>query len=249
MDKVIFDTNAYRYLVTNRNISEIEAIITKLKSKEKKNNIETLLSPIVGKELLAHVADKNDPSYEKCFKAAKAMYLHCSEKDKYNMMASPELLVSKAFFGKEIPSKIETNKAIGQILFHLATNYKPSTLRHLQRNLNLIRDHVLDAENNFAIQMKSFVNSVDPSATGWRIFEHDEIGRKRVLKHIRSHQTSLEIALGFLFIVYLLLLQSGEIKPYKPEELIKMSEEFVKVFPEPIALQKVVFENLVNRVY
>ena len=29
MDKVIFDTNAYRYLVTNRDLSEIEKVINK----------------------------------------------------------------------------------------------------------------------------------------------------------------------------------------------------------------------------
>lgn len=43
MDKVIFDTNAYRYIVTGKSFDEIDDIISELK--EKRNNIETLFSP------------------------------------------------------------------------------------------------------------------------------------------------------------------------------------------------------------
>ncbi|MBK9938376.1 MAG: hypothetical protein IPP02_08315 [Chitinophagaceae bacterium] len=94
----------------------------KVKSREKKNDIETLISPVVARELLAHVADKKDPSYEKCLKAIKALYLHSGNEEAYNMIASPELLMSKALFDKTIPAKEETNKAIGQMIYHLATN-------------------------------------------------------------------------------------------------------------------------------
>lgn len=42
MDKVIFDTNAYRYLVTDKTFEQIDKLVQKLKSREEKNNIESL---------------------------------------------------------------------------------------------------------------------------------------------------------------------------------------------------------------
>ena len=181
MDKVIFDTNAYRYLVTNRDLSEIEKVINKVKYREEKNNIETLISPIVAKELLAHVANKKDPSFEKCLKAIKAMYLHSGNDENYKMIASSELLISQAFFQKTIKAKIETNKAIGQMLYHLAKEPSDHVFRKFQFNLNSNYDHVVSSENEFAVSMKQFITTIDPNANGWKIFENDDIGRKKAL--------------------------------------------------------------------
>lgn len=50
MEKVIFDTNAYRYLAGNKTNRQINKIIQKLKDRERKNNIESLMCPIVAKE-------------------------------------------------------------------------------------------------------------------------------------------------------------------------------------------------------
>src|SRR4051794_32497734 len=112
MEKVIFDTNAYRYLVTDKEFDEIDKVVAKLKSKEAQKGLESMISPIVAKELLAHAADK--------------------------------------------------------------------------RNLNLNRDHVLDAENNFALTLQQFVRNVDPTSKGWRIFSDDPAKRQNALANIRS---------------------------------------------------------------
>ena len=212
MEKVIFDTNAYRYLVTDKDFDQVDKLISKLKEKEKKNNIETLISPIVVKELLAHLADKNDPNYDACLKANKALYLHSGSKDNYRMLASPELLISKSFFNETIPAKIETNKALGQISYHLALKPTPYVFKKFQRNLNLNRDHVLDSENTFALAMKQFVQTSDPSAKGWRIFENNEQSRRKVLDGIRSEQASIEIAFGYIYLVYAILIASSQIQ-------------------------------------
>lgn len=246
MDKVIFDTNAYRYLVTNKDFHEIEKVINKLKNREQKDNIETLISPIVAKELLAHVANKKDPSFQKCLNAIKAMYIHSGNDENYKMLASPELLISKAFFNKTINAKIETNKAIGQILYHLAKKPSDYVFAKFQHNLNSNYDHVVSSENEFAISMKQFITTLDPNANGWRIFENNDKGRKNALMQIRSKKTSIEIALGYLFIVHQLLVLTGEIAPVSSNELIDRAKYFINVFPEPIALYKLVMENLVN---
>jgi hypothetical protein len=246
MDKVIFDTNAYRYLVKNKEFNQIEKLIYKFKSREAKNNIDSLISPIVAKELLAHVANRKDPSFDKCLRAIKALYLHSGDDFTYNMIASSDLLISKAFFGKTIAEKEETNIAIMQMTYHLAKNPTKKIFKKLNRNLQANKEHVFDSENSFAIQMKQFVNHIDPNAEGWQIFPNDPKKRKEVLSYIRSDGVSFEIALGYLFIVYQLLFFSGEIELLTNDELYAKARDFVKVFPEPISLYKQVMENLVN---
>jgi hypothetical protein len=246
MDKVIFDTNAYRYLVKGKKFSQVDKLIQKLKAKEQKNNIETLISPIVAKELLAHVADKKDASYDICLNAIKALYLHSSIGKTYNMVASPELLISKAFFDKTIPANEETNKAIGQMLYHIATNPTEKVFKKLRQNLQANKDHVINGENSFATQMKQFVSVIDPDAKGWQIFPSDEKKRKKVLAYIRSENCSFEIALAFLFISYQLLVFTGDLELVPNEELREKAKSLISVFPEPIALHKQVLENLVN---
>lgn len=246
MEKVIFDTNAYRYLVKGKDFDQIDELITKFKAKEEQNGIETLISPIVVKELLAHLANKKDPSFEVCLKANKALYLHSGTKESYRMIASPELLISQVFFGKTIPTKIETNQALGQISFHLATNPSRHVFRKFQRNLNSNRDYILDTEKEFALAMKQFIIQNDPNAKGWRIFENDELSRKKVLQDIRSEKSSIEIAYGYIFLVYSLLFDLGQITQMTEEELLERAKTFTTFFPEPIALFKYVLESLVN---
>lgn len=246
MERVIFDTNGYRDLVAHKTDEQIDKTLQRLKDRETKNKIEPLISPIVTKELLAHLADKSDPSFEKCFNANKALYFHSGSNESYRMIASPELLISKAFWNKEIPAKIETNKALGQISYHLATNPTEHTFKKFQRNLNLNRDHVLDSENNFANTMLQFVRHADPNTSSWRPFANDEANRVKLLASIRSIDTSLDIAAGYLVLVHQILYASGQVAAISYNELFDMAVEFIKIFPEPIALYKVVMENLVN---
>lgn len=249
MNKVIFDTNAYRNLVKDRSFEDVEKLISRLKAAEKKNNIEALISPIVLKELLAHLAERKDPHFERCLNANKALYLHSGSVESYNMIASPELLISKAFFNCVIPSKVETNSAFGQISYHLATNPSAHTFKKFQRTLNLNRDHVLDSENNFALTVFKLIKSVNPAAKGWKIFENDGVGRKKALENIRSQRTSIELAAGFLYTTHQLLFASGQAPSMTLEEFFDMAVEFIRVFPEPIALWKYVLETLTNNEY
>jgi len=250
MEKVIFDTNAYRYLAGNKTNRQINKIIQKLKDRERKNNIESLMSPIVAKELLAHVANKKDPSYNKCLKAIKALYYHSGTDKQINIIPTSELLISKAFFNQEISSKVETHKAFGQILLHLAKNPSEYTFKKFQRTLNLNAKHVKEAEDGFASEMKKFLKEIDPNCVDWKVFKDEPEKRKKALEDVRSEKSSIGIATGYLYMVYLLLIQDGKL-PNKPEseileEIAPMAKEFLEIFPEPISLYKVVMENLIN---
>lgn len=248
MEKVIFDSNAYRYLVENKSYQEIEKTIQKLKKKEEDNDIDSLMSSIVAKELLAHVANKKDKSFQKCLNAVKALYLHSGNKENFKMIASPELLIAKRFFDYEIKSNIATNNAIGQMLYHMASNPSDHVFRKFQHNLNLNRKHVEETEKEFALTMKEFVNSNGNIGDGWRVFPNDEKKRKQVLKEIRSKNSSISIALGYLTITHELIKSETPsiVNSITEAQLVERAEQFIDVFKEPILLFKQVMENLVN---
>jgi hypothetical protein len=94
--------------------------------------------------------------------------------------------------------------------------------------------------------MLQFVRTADPNSTSWRPFENDEKSRQKLLASIRSAETSLDIAAGYLVTVFQLLYSTGQVSKMTYDELFDKAVEFIKVFPEPIALYKVVMENLVN---
>lgn len=250
MEKVIFDTNAYRYLVADKTNRQVTKIIQKLKDKERKNDIESMMSPIVAMELLAHVANKRDSSYPKCLKAIKALYYHSGTDKEIGIMPSSELLISKVFFKEEIQSRVETHKAIGQVLLNLAKNPSEHTFKKFQRNLNLNAQHVKDTENAFATELKSFLKKIDPNCVDWDVFKNDPAKRTKALKDVRSVNTSIALAAGYLYIVYKLLVKDGKL-PNKSDndiftDIAPMAKDFLQMFPEPIALYKVVLENLIN---
>lgn len=250
MEKVIFDTNAYRYLATGKTNRQLDKILKKIKHREQQNDIEPLLNPIVARELLAHIANKNDPSFNKCLKAIKALYYHSGNNSDYSMIPTYELLISKAFFNLVIDRRVETNTALGQIVFHFAKNPNKYAFTKFQRALNLNAQDVKIVEDGFADGMKQFLEIFDPNLIGWKAFENNPAGRKKALKDIRSEEMSIQLAMGNLYIVRAALVAEGKL-PHKEHkdvltELRPMAKDFINIFPEPIALHKSVLENLVN---
>ncbi len=249
MEKVIFDTNAYRYLVTDKTDKEIEALIKKVNYREEKNNIESLLNPIVAKELLAHIANKNDTSFKKCLKAIKALYYHNGNDSEYSMIPTPELLISNIFFKRLPEKKVETNYAFGQMAYYFAKKPNKHAFNKFQRNLNLNATDVYQAERGFAEEMENYLKLIDPDKKGWKVFDENPKGRTKALSDIRN-QVAETFALGYLFIVRDLLEKEGKVEEKSKDETIielkPMVPDFIKAFPEPIALYQLVLENMIN---
>lgn len=250
MEKVIFDTNAYRYLVTGKTNKGIDAIVKKINDRERKNGIESLLNPIVAKELLAHIANKKDSSYTKCLKALKALYFHNGNDINYSMIPTPELLISNLFFNQVIDRRVETNKAFGQLVHAFAKTPSNYVYQKFQHNLNFNAKDVRNVEQGFAKSMEDFLQSIDPNRNGWKVFENDKIGRGKALKNLRNEDASIEIAMAYLFVTRDLLVKEGKLTEKSSNalmtELQPLAKEFIKVFPEPIALQKFVMENMIT---
>jgi len=166
------------------------------------------------------------------------------------MIPTYELLISKAFFNQVIDRRVETNIAIGQIVFNFAKSPSHYVFTKFQRALNLNAQDVKNVENGFADGMKQFLEIFDPNLKGWKAFEDNPSGRTKALKDIRSEEMSIQLAMGNLYIVRQALAAEGKL-PQKEDqdiltELRPMAKEFIKIFAEPIMLHKSVLENLVN---
>lgn len=78
---VVFDTNAYRNLTFNLNVEESKERFNEIKLKEEECNITSLLNSVTLMELMTHLADKADASYENCKMATIGAYQHVCEKN------------------------------------------------------------------------------------------------------------------------------------------------------------------------
>ncbi|WP_312297006.1 hypothetical protein [Chryseobacterium sp.] len=248
MERVVFDTNAYRYLIKDVSFDDLDDYMLEIRAKEKKNNLEASISPIVIQELLAHVAGRSGSSlFQKSLNAIKAMYLHCFDNGFSRMLARPEMLVAKYIFGLSSEKKVQTGNAFIEIVRELATSPTNETFERLADNLNKNKEFVENAEQLYADSFLKILKCYDPAMEDWIVFANDKGERKNLLKKIRSNEFSLFLARTYLEPVfnYYALEHSTLIRPDEVQWTF-LCTKFVDNFPEYIALYKSVYENIIN---
>lgn len=248
MERVVFDTNAYRYLIKDLSFDELDNYMAGIREKEKKNNLEASISPIVIQELLAHVANRNESSlFQKSLNAIKAMYLHCFDNGFSRMLARPEMLVARYIFGLSSEKKVQTSNAYYEIVNGLAKSPTNEMFDRFADNLKRNKEFVEYAERIYA---ESFLNTLkyyDPEMENWAVFADDQSKRKKLLNNIRSDKFSLILARDYIepLFDYYALEHPGLVKPDE-DQWILFCDKFVTNFPEYIALYKSVYENIIN---
>jgi hypothetical protein len=249
MGKVVFDTNAYRNLISKKSFDEIDVLINEINEKEKINGISTLFSPIVAQELLAHLSDRNDSAFDRCLRANKALYLHNGSRLDCNIFSPFETMLSKQYFNLLPQHRVETYKAILQMSYQFATNPSQDNFELFKPKLEYIKFLVDSSENEFANALKNFVQKVDPLATDWQPFKNDELKRIKLLEEIRSKKTKIGMATGYAFMIYQLLISSGHKLQLTEDQGVQFATWIADTYPEPLRLFRNVFENIVNSNY
>lgn len=246
MYKVILDTNFYRNLSRNKTNKQLISILNKIKSAENKKDISPLFNPITAKELLAHINHKNWTNRIDIIQSLKALYQHSGTKKNYEAIPFPELLIGKAFFNQEIKAKIETQKAIGQMVYNIAKKPRVDTFIKLEKNLSLNKKSIEEGEIGFVESITDFFKSIDPNSNGKNIFKSDKNKRKNLLTQIDNEKTSIEIASAMLNITNQLLNAENNTKLLSLKELEPLAKKFINIFPEPINLQKEVLKKIIQ---
>lgn len=243
MEIVIFDTNAYRYLTSNKKFSESQIDVKNFKSIERRENIIALMHPIVIKELLYHVAGERDNMHEKAIKALKAMYIHCGDTKEFSIMADFDLQLSNYFYNVRDPKRERNDIQLGEIVAAIAQQPIENVLKRYQFNLKQIKEQVNETELFFKDLLKELVKEIDPTADDWTVFENDDKKRREALKYFNSDIIEDEISMGYILQMHENLVSKGLIVQESQEQLLIKAKVFKKIYKAPIQLYKEVLKK------
>jgi hypothetical protein len=246
MEIVIFDTNAYRNLSTDKDFKELETVVQKFKQIEQKENISAMMHPIVIKELLYHVAGERDVMYEKALKALKSMFIHCGDTDKFFILADFDLQISNFFYKVIDKNRERIDLQLGEIVSALSLFSVDATLQKYQFNLKQIREQIQETEHFFKTQLKIFIRNIDPDTEDWTIFQNDDQKRKKALTYFTSSRIEYEIASGYITFLHDNLLSKNLISAESPEQLHRKTLAFIEIFQAPIKLYKEVLKKFLQ---
>ena len=246
MEIVIFDTNAYRNIISDKDFSEIEKDIENFKRIEMKENISAIMHPIVIKELLYHLAGERDRMHEKAIIALKSMFLHCGDTEQFVVLADFDLQLSNFFYKVRDPNRERIDIQLGEIVSALALQPLETVLQKYQFNLKQIRAQIKETEIFFKSQLKWFVKKIDPDAEDWTVFENNEVKRRKAIAYFTSKEIEYEIAYGYISLVHENLLNKGLISRDTKEELHRKALAFIEIFQAPINLYKEVLKKFVQ---
>jgi hypothetical protein len=246
MEIVIFDTNAYRNLASDKNFSDLEKDIENFKSIEQKEGITALMHPIVIKELLYHVAGEKDSMHNKAVDSLKAMFLHCGDTKQFSILADFDLQLSNFFYKTTDPSRVRIDLQLGEIVSTIALKPIETALEKYQYVLKQIRTQISETEFFFKAQLKEFIKKIDPEAEDWTVFADNPTKRRKALAYFNSNEIENEIAIGYISLMHENLLSQNLITQDSKEELLKKANEFKEIFKAPITLYKEVLKKFIQ---
>lgn len=143
---VVFDTNSYRNLVLDQPIDGIQTFIAQLKKKEAAKNILPELIPVVGMEMLAHLADPDkELHYDACLKGLIGMANHCSDKEKMTLHLVPHTYIHLAqVFFDIIPSYARLiSENMAGVVADFNDEYLKAVEGHrLKDTFNVLKDYI-----------------------------------------------------------------------------------------------------------
>src|SRR4051794_17786887 len=103
---VVFDTNAYRQLVHGLDAQTVHATLSEVRLREARGGFRRVASPYVMLELLAHLADTDDPAFTDCLHALRAQQLHCqidTETGQLAFLGDFESHLARALYNTPLP--------------------------------------------------------------------------------------------------------------------------------------------------
>ena len=203
---VTCDTNFYRKIVENidvNNIDQLKQIAETLINAEQKNNIVTLMNPIVAEELLHHLLDDTkSKDYKSCLKAIVIMGMHCFDKKMLcpRVNPSPSSQVAHLFFGYSCEY---IDKKIASVICDISKDIK-NIDNHLECIQN-IKKHINDSEEGVVENIETLCKNIDPNFSNWNLFYKEPSNRKKYLDYIRSDEFTNITAYIFLAYVKLII--------------------------------------------
>lgn len=196
---VIFDVNAYIEFCENYNlnINLVLHEIENFRTKERMLNIDSFAAPSVLLELFAHLADPDDPFYERCKCSLLTLCRHTTIENSLDIKIIPdsESLLARLLFNYEYRELIQKWKEIANLLAQIYNRPDENNLARMRNDIRKISQYVRDEENQFVSDMFNFVvKGLNSSATDWTPLVNDEVTKTRFLRFINSEEAIMDLA-------------------------------------------------------
>lgn len=229
---IVFDTNAYRNLIFGKTIEEIDKIIHKIVKRQGELGIISLMSTTVARELICHLFD-NDVFDEAgdCTKAIRAIYEHCGNIEKYNLVPLPETQLSRELFGIENVKAEEQQKAVAEIVFNVFKNPTIDNLNPYLHNIKKIRKHNYETECALENMLSTMKGMALPNGVTFSKIACSEAFK---METATAYICALAIDLGIILNKDIRINGS---KTIVPSIIMEKAEEYLKRYPAPIEMR------------
>lgn len=235
---VVFDTNTYRSISR----SDFDNLMTL----ERARSVIGIASYWVVFELLAHVADPNDPSYNFALAGVRRLARHCAQYDGkrrvLRLLADSEDHVFRALFGYQIPNRASASEAFGQLVGAIADAKSPADWSGLQPQLDALKAHIDAAEAQFEADVfANVVRALWPSAQTWDDVTQDPQKKADLLAYLATPQS--QVAAASALVVKAASEIDHELTPEQESEFVI---KVLELFPAPIAFYNAFLRKVAN---
>lgn len=244
----VFDTNAYRGLVSGVALEDVADLANQLCAVEKAKGIAGMMCTITAEELLSHLLDdESSRDYISCIKASVLCYRHCKEDvNHFRMLPNPEAQIAMEYFGKRNHKAIQTQETVGQVLSLIDSSPTHETVVKHTDVLQKIKSHVVGAEMELIDQIQNYGKQIDPSFSNWGFFVADEKNRKKYLSFIKSKSFEEQTAAAFLCAVAMELESQGIEISLEPGEVKMQIQAYISSYQAALSIRRFFFEQLTN---
>jgi hypothetical protein len=237
---VIFDTNAYRKLCGNEDLTACKAKVRQILIAEKSYKTEALANLYTIMELAAHLADGTDPHYDQCLNALVALGIHTQIDNGIKTFADSASTVCRELFGMVHPEHQKVHDRMTSLAAHVRDNAPDLSDSILHDNLIKICAIVEGIERWWIDRMKSVIAQYDPDgAKTWELGKGDKSHQKK-LRLIFASEKYLQTYAAIHVIYYASMVNVH----LENAALSEKTKQYLKAFGTPLRLMLKVWEKI-----
>jgi hypothetical protein len=248
--QVFYDTNIYRYLEKYifhglKTEEERNLFLKKWKTCEEEKGYKPVLNILVVFELISHLADTNNPSFNESLNAIKVISKHFD--NDFIIIPVPDVYFSKIFYEKNLSSE-DFLKTIKKVIINLSNTKPPFTGELIERikNMSFILN---EFENEMISIIKEDINITNKKTDEWIIFKNNEKKRQQLNKLLKNKDSFVLRYYAYAFLIRINLILNQNIELESEEEISKKVSFLIENHSAPFLLIKELNRKLKNDGY
>lgn len=253
---VVFDTNAYRTIVAQKDINQALSDFDAILAAEKRQGYQAGMCTIVALELMKHWLDStNSKDYKSCVNASKVLYKHCQiDANRFLLLPLTEVEVAKDYYHITNTKAILTQQEIGKWLYSMCVTSsikdEVNVISKYNNGLQKIKTFIEDGEDGIKQCAHAFLGMFDTKyKEDFKPFVNDNQSRTKCLNYLRSNE--------FIYVTSAAMLQAVAMKHnikmdckfWNTSEGKQMIETYANQYKSAIKFRQLWMENLAGGSY